>query len=46
MVSIVEVEIFGFFSFPNWSDFDQNWLKIGHFGPQSPQTHGLSNLFV
>ena len=37
MVSIVEVEIFGFLSFSNWSDFDKNWLRIGHFEHQSAQ---------
>ena len=37
MVSIVEVEIFGFLSFSNWPDFDQKWSKIGHVGPQMAQ---------
>ncbi len=43
MVSIVEVEIFGFLPFSNWPDFDQKWSKIGHFGPQMAQNKGLSN---
>ena len=34
MVSIVEVEIFGFLPFSNWPDFDQKWSKICHFVPQ------------
>ena len=40
MVSIVEVEIFGFLPFLNWPDFDQ---IIGHFGPQIAQNYGFSN---
>ena len=37
MVSIVEVEIFGFLPFSNWPDFHPKWSKIGHFGPQMAQ---------
>ena len=32
MVSIVEVEIFGFLLYSNWPVFDQKWSKLGHFG--------------
>ena len=46
MVSIVEVEIFGFLPFSNWPDFDQKWSKIGHFGPQMAQNQGFSNFLV
>ena len=46
MVSIVEVEIFGFLPFSNWPDFDQKWSKIGHFGPQMAQNQGFSNFFL
>ena len=45
MVSIVEVEMFGFLPFSNWPDFDQKWSKIGHFGPQMAQNQGFSNFF-
>ena len=31
MVSIVEVEIFGFLPFSNWPDFDQKWSKNRSF---------------
>ena len=31
MVSIIEVEIFGFLSFSNWSDFDQKMVKNWSF---------------
>ena len=41
MVSIVEVEIFGFLPFSNWPDFDQKWSQIGHFGPQMAQNQFL-----
>ena len=37
MVSIVEIEIFGFLPFLNGPDFDQKWSKIGPFGPQMAQ---------
>ena len=40
MVSIVEVEIFGFLPFSNWHDFDQKSSKIGHFGPQMAKNKG------
>ena len=43
MVSIVEVEIFGYLSFSNWPDFDQKWLKIGNFGPQRAKKLGNSD---
>ena len=29
MVSIVEVEIFGFLQFSNWPDFDQKYVILG-----------------
>ena len=37
MVSLVEVEIFGFLPFSNWPDFDHKWSRIGHFGPEMAQ---------
>ena len=39
MVSIVEVEIFGFLLFSNWPDFNNNkkWSEIGHFWPEMTQ---------
>ena len=46
MVSIVEVEIFGFLPFLNWPDFDQKWSKIGHFWPQMAQNQGFLNFFA
>ena len=46
MVSIVEVEIFGFFPYSNLPDFDQKWSKIGHFGPQMAQNQGFLELFL
>ena len=45
MVSIMEVEIFGFFPFSNWPDFGQKRSKIGHFWPQMAQNQGFSNFF-
>jgi hypothetical protein len=40
MVSIVEVEIFGFLPFSNWPDFDQKWSNLGqiwvNFGQKGP----------
>ena len=46
MVSIVEVEIFGFLSYLNWPDFDQKWSKLGHFGPKMAQNEDLSEFFT
>ena len=40
-VTIVGVEIYRFLPFSNWLDFDQNWSKIGHFGPQMAQIYGF-----
>ena len=38
MVSIVEVEIIGFFLYSNWPVFDQKWSKLGHFWPEMGHT--------
>ena len=45
MASIVEFEIFCFFPFSNWPDFDQKLSKIGKFVPQIAQNQGFLNFF-
>ena len=44
MVSIVEV--FCFLPHPNWPDFDQKMVKLGHFSPKMAQNEDLSDFHL